>query len=140
MIYKGQLILYLTDNFIICCKEHLNQSDLPSSIKNPIFLPTKHCFIEHLVQSKHVALHHDGTLAALAAVKENYWIIKDQELVRKVTHKCVVCTRNRSLLLPDLPAERISTELPFCNTGIDFADHYMCKVQAAQQARVTSIC
>ena len=42
VIYKGQLILYLNDDFIICCRGRLNQSDLPSTANNPILLPTKH--------------------------------------------------------------------------------------------------
>jgi len=29
VIYKGQLILYLNDDFVICCRGRLNQSDLP---------------------------------------------------------------------------------------------------------------
>ena len=75
VIHKGQLILYLNDDFVICCIGHLNQSDLPSNMKNPIQLPTEHGFTELLVWSKHFAVHHDGTPATLAAVRENYWIV-----------------------------------------------------------------
>ena len=125
VIYKGQLILYLNDDFVICCRGRLNQSDLPSNTKNPILLPTKHGFTELLVQSKHFAVHHDGTPTTLAAVRENYWIVKGRSLVRKVIRRCTVCRRYdrksfSSPVLPDLPAERISTEPPFSNTGIDF--------------------
>ena len=35
VIYKGQLILILNDDHFICCKGRLNQSDLPTSMKNP---------------------------------------------------------------------------------------------------------
>ena len=126
VIYKGQLILYLNDDFVICCRGRLNQSDLPSNTKNPILLPTKHGFTELLVRSKHFAVHHDGTPATLAAVRENYWIVKGRSLVRKVIRRCTVCRQYdgksfSSPVLPDLPAERISTEPPFSNTGIDFA-------------------
>ena len=43
VIHKGQLILYLNDDFVICCRGRLNQSDLPSNMKNPILLPTIVC-------------------------------------------------------------------------------------------------
>ena len=125
-IYRGQLILYLNDDFVICCRGHLNQSDLLSNMKNPILLPTKHGFTELLVRFKHFAVHHDGTPATLAAVRENYWIVKGRSLVRKVIRRCTVSRRYdaksfSSPVLPDLPAERISTEAAFSNTGIDFA-------------------
>ena len=79
-----------------------------------------------MVWSKHFAVHHDGTPATLAAARENYWIVKGRSLVRKVIRRCTVCRRYdgksfSSPVLPDLPAERISTEHQFSNTGIDFA-------------------
>ena len=95
-------------------------------MKNPILLPTKHGFTELVVRSKHFAVHHDGTPATLAAVRERYWIIKGRSLVRKIIRRCTICRRYdgkpfSSPVVPDLPAERTSTEPPFSNTGIDFA-------------------
>jgi len=114
-------------------------------MKNPILLPTKHGFTELLVRSKHFVVHHDGTPATLAAVRENYWIVRGRSLVRKVIRRCTVCRRYdgksfSSPVLPDLPAERISTEPPFSNTGIDLLDHCMCEVQGVLKIRYTSAC
>jgi len=108
--HKGQLILYLYDDFVTCCWGHLNQADLPSSIRNPILLPNKHSFTELLVQSKHFAVHH----ATLAAVRENYWIVKGHSLVRKIICRYTVCRQHDYLpqhfckLLDALQAERPS--------------------------------
>ena len=104
----------------------MNESDLPPSTKNPILLPTKHSFTELLVQFKHCEVHHGGTPATLVAVRENYWIVKGHGLVRKIIRRCVICRRYdgkpfSSPVVPDLPAEQVSTEPPFCNTEIDFA-------------------
>ena len=145
VIYKGQLILYLNHDFVICCRGHLNQSDLPSNMKNPILLPTKHGFTELLVRSKHFAVHHDGTPATLAAVRENYWIVKGRSLVRKVIHRCTVCCRYdgksfSSPVLPDLPAEQISTELLFSNTGIDFAGPLYVRGTGSTEDKVLFTC
>ena len=70
--YKGQLILFLNADHIICCRGRLNQADLPSSMKNPVLLPTKHRFTELLVMKRHNAVHHNGTPETLAAVREKY--------------------------------------------------------------------
>ena len=94
MSHKRQLILYLYDDFVICCWDHLNQADLPSSIRNPILLPNKHSFTELLVQPKHFAVHHGGTPATLAAVRENYWIVKGRSLVRKIIRRYTVCRQH----------------------------------------------
>jgi len=42
---KGsQIILYLDDQVIVCCKERLGESSLSEGTNNPILLPTKHNF------------------------------------------------------------------------------------------------
>ena len=82
MVYKGQLISFLNESHMICCKGCLNQSDLPLGMKNPILLPTKHHFTELLVKKIHAAVHHDSTSETLAAVREKYWIIKGHSVVK----------------------------------------------------------
>jgi len=64
-------------------------------------------------------------------VRENYWIVKGRGLVRKIICRRVICrcydgkpflsSVVPDLYVPDLSAERVSTEPLFCNTGIDFA-------------------
>ena len=124
--YKGQLVLFLNDEHKICCKSRLNQSELPSSMTNPVLLPTKHRFTELLVMDRHNAVHHNGTPETLAAVRERYWIIKGRVVVKKVIRQCIICRRYDgkpfpSPAIPDLPAERVSEGPPFSTTGIDFA-------------------
>ena len=91
VIYKQQLIIFLNDDHIICCRGHLNQADLPSSMKNPVLLPTKHRFTELLVMERHHAVHHNGTPETLAAVREKYWIVKGRVVVKKVIRRCFTC-------------------------------------------------
>ena len=59
------------DRHLICCKGHLNQSDLPDNAKNPVLLPTKHHFTELLTIKRHRAVHHNGILETLAAILDN---------------------------------------------------------------------
>ena len=61
VIYKGQLILFLNDDHFIHCKGYLNQSDLPTGMKTPLLMPTKHRFTDLLVKERHNTVHHNGT-------------------------------------------------------------------------------
>ena len=88
VIYKGWLILFLNDDHTICCRGHLNQSDLPSSMKTPVFPPTKHRFTELLVMERHNAVHYNGTPETLTAVRERYWIAEGRVVVKKVIRRC----------------------------------------------------
>ena len=83
--------LILNDDHIICCRGRLNQADLPSSMKNPVLLPTKHQFTELLVMERHHAVHHNGSPETLAAVREKYWIVKGRVVVKKVIRRCFIC-------------------------------------------------
>ena len=126
VIYKGQLILFLNKDHIICCRGRLNQSDLPTNLKNPILLPTKHRFTELLVKERHYVVHHNGTPETLAAVRERYWIVKGRVVVKKVIRQCHICRRYdgkpfTSPVVLDLPVERVTKAPPFNTTGIDFA-------------------
>jgi len=126
VIYKNQLNLILNNQQFICCKGRLGQSDLPESVKNPVLLPTKHRFTELLIVERHSAVHHNGIPKTLAAVREQYWIVKGRIMVKKVIRRCVVCRRYDGRpfpfpAVPDLPAERISEAPPFSTTGIDSA-------------------
>ena len=61
----------------------------------------------------------------LAAVREQYWVVKGRVIVKKVIRRCIVCRRYDGRPFPsppepDLPAERVSEAPPFSTTGIDF--------------------
>ena len=81
---------------------------------------------------RHNAVHHNGMLDTLAAVRERYWIVKGRVAVKNVIRKCVICRQYDekpfpSPIVPDLPAERVSDARPFSTAGIDFTGPlYVC--------------
>ena len=76
---------------------------------------------------RHNAVHHNVTPETLAAVREQYWIVKGHVMVKKVIWSCFTCKRYdgrpfTSLLVPDLPVEQVSKAPPFSSIEIDFAE------------------
>lgn len=126
VIYKNQFKLFLNEHKVICCEGHLKNADIPTSTKCPVLLPTKHYFTELVIKGCHKTVHHNGISETLASLREKHWIFRGREAVKKIIRKCVVCRRYEGKaytgpLIPDLPAERVSADPPFNNTGIDFA-------------------
>jgi len=69
---------------------------------------------------------HNGIQETLALIRENFWVVKGREAVKKVLRKCVVCKRYEGKPYPtpmiaDLPTEPVSTQPPFTHVGVDFA-------------------
>ena len=126
VVYKSQLILFLTENKLIRCRGRLNEAKLPAHMKNPLLLPTRHPFTDLIINERHQRVHHNGVQQTLASIREEFWILKGREAVRKVLRKCVICKRHEGKpystpLIPDLPEGRVSDDPPFTHVGIDFA-------------------
>jgi hypothetical protein len=74
---------------------------------------------------------HGGQQLTLAALRQKYWPVAAQSLVRKIIFECVKCfkTRPRRFIqkMGDLPSVRIEPTRPFINVGIDYAGHILIK-------------
>ena len=121
-----QFELQLDTNGLVCCKGRLNNADVPESSKNPIILPPRHRFTELLIRERHEDIHHQCIRDTLNSSRQQYWILKGREAVKRVTRRCVVCKRHEGKSfptppMPDLPTNRVDDSPPFTNTGVDFA-------------------
>ena len=82
---RHQLNLYL-DNGVIKCKGRLEHAQLPTETKFPILLP-KHCeFTRHVVTKKHKSVAHMGVNAAVAEMRQQFWVPQLRHLVKWVIH------------------------------------------------------
>ena len=63
----------------------------PVQKTHPVLLPTKHHFTELPIKDKHQLVQHNGIQETLSAIRENYWIVRGREAVKKVVRKCNVC-------------------------------------------------
>ena len=73
---------------------------------------------------------HGGVILTMAAVRENYWIPKLQQLTKRVIRNCFGCKRFqvKPFVIPpqgQLPIDRTTGSRPFQVIGTDFAGPIM---------------
>ena len=90
-----------------------------------VLLPSDHHFTELLVWQCHIRLHHGGIRDIMAYLREEYWIVRMRQVVKKYIRACVFCKRwtakHYNVEVAPLPPERISQSRCFSVVGIDFA-------------------
>lgn len=102
----------------------ISSSDLSQREKNPFIIPRKHHIATLLVRHYHSQVAHKGRHFTDGAIRAaGFWIIGSKHLVSSIIHNCVICRKLRGRLqtqrMANLPADRLSTEPPFTNVGID---------------------
>jgi hypothetical protein len=74
---------------------------------------------------------HGGPQAVLASIRENYWPINGRNITRKVVQKCIVCFKQRPVIVQpimgDLPKERVEPGRAFLKCGVDYAGPFLLK-------------
>jgi hypothetical protein len=106
--------------------------ELSRQQRHPLLLDGQHHFTKLLVLQTHIRLHHLGVHIVLAELRDEFWILRARQTIKKVVNTCLPCkiAKNpfgREIEAP-LPAERITPLRPFAVTGIDFAGPLYIKV------------
>lgn len=101
------------------CHENLDQDE-----KTPLIIPGKHNVAALLIRQHHEQIHHQGRHFTEGAVRSaGFWIVGEKRKVSSVIHRCVTCRQLRAPLstqkMASLPADRLSTDPPFTNIGLD---------------------
>ena len=122
----SQFGLFLDSDNVIRYQGRLGNSTLQLASENPILLSAVHHFVDLLIQEIHLNTNHSGTTEVVSILREEYWIFRARQAVKRILHKCVTCKRFEGLPYasvnpPDLPLEHVSEDPPFSHTGIDFA-------------------
>jgi hypothetical protein len=99
------------DNRIIRVGGRLARSALPMWTKYPILIPHSSPLAKLLTRKAHLETLHGTASLTLARLRQQFWITRGTEVVRKCIKDCVTCAR----FTTDIPARA------FTNTGIDFA-------------------
>ena len=92
----------------------------------PIYLPDDCLFTEKFVELAHVRALHGGVALTMAKVRDNHWVPRLRQLVKKVIKGCWGCKRFQALALATpppglLPRERTEGSTAFEVIGVDFA-------------------
>ncbi|EAL57933.1 SD27140p, partial [Wolbachia endosymbiont of Drosophila ananassae] len=103
----------------------IQHSQLSAEAKHPILLPKNHRITYLIIEHEHRFNLHPGVSSLFVIVRQRYWIFGARNLIRKITHNCLACFRQRCNTMhqrmADLPSVRITQALPFVNTGCDYA-------------------
>ncbi|XP_055589512.1 uncharacterized protein LOC129741755 [Uranotaenia lowii] len=103
----------------------LHYAPIAIDAKHPLILPKKHPFTDLIARSEHLRTLHGGPQLLLATIRQRFWPLGGRDLVRRIVHTCVTCTRAKPHTIVqqmgNLPADRITSSFVFENVGVDFA-------------------
>ena len=89
-------------------------------------MPKNHTLTHLIIRSCHARVFHSGKNQTLAELRQNYWVAKGRQEVKKVIRSCKKClkVKSRPFATPtvgNLPSARVTKARPFERIGMDFA-------------------
>ena len=120
-----QLHLFIDEDGLIRSKGRVTKSSLPYDTQCPVLLPPPSHLTWLIVDQLHRTHHHCGVSTLLVLLRENFWLPKARQVIKKLVAKCVLCQiickeRLRMPPPPPLPAERVKYDRPFQCVGVDY--------------------
>ncbi|KAK6751721.1 hypothetical protein RB195_003250 [Necator americanus] len=126
--YKKQLSKNLNlneeENHVFRAYGRLNKSNLNIMAKNPILIISNTELCRLIILEAHRP-YHNSTGHTIAEVRQQYWIPRLREQVKKCMRSCVPCQKMDNLPyrypeMADLPSRRVTRTRPFENIGPDY--------------------
>ncbi|XP_062704119.1 uncharacterized protein LOC115258504 [Aedes albopictus] len=119
----------------------LQNSAQPYDMMHPIILPPRHRVTELLVRDLHLRDLHAGSALLTSTLRQQYWIIGCQTVVRKVVQGCTRCVRLKGKtagqLMGNLPPARVLATRAFSHVGVDYAGPIMLKAACVRGVKTT---
>ncbi|XP_067023488.1 uncharacterized protein [Acropora muricata] len=111
-------------NGLLLVGGRLRHTTIQAEVRNPIILPKKSHVVDLIVGNCHEIFGHVGREHVLSLLREKFWLVKGQAMVRRVLNACFSCRKRNQLpmmqKMADLPHERVaSQEPPFTYIGVD---------------------
>ncbi|XP_023711286.1 uncharacterized protein LOC111866509 [Cryptotermes secundus] len=125
------------DSGLIRLGGRLHFAPLTREQRHPLLLDGQHHFTKLLIQQTHIRLHHLGLRMVLSELRDEFWILRARQTIKKALRHCLPCkiaknTRGQESEGP-LPADRLKPTKPFTVTGVDFAGPLYLKVGSLTQ-------
>ncbi|XP_055944124.1 uncharacterized protein LOC129975174 [Argiope bruennichi] len=115
----------LDENNLLQLKGRLQFFSGDMRAKHPWLLPSNDKFVKLLILDAHFKMGHLGVEGTLTHLREQFWIIKGRQFVKKVLNDCLICRRFKvktgEQVVAPLPPDRILEHSPFDVSGVDFA-------------------
>jgi hypothetical protein len=116
---------FLDKDGILRVGGRLQNSSLPSNVKNPIIIPYKSHLTELIIADAHNRTLHGGAQLMLNYLRSKFWVVCARRAIKNYIHKCVTCLRYSSRSVPplmgQLPTARVTPSRPFQQSGVDYA-------------------
>ncbi|XP_066910906.1 uncharacterized protein [Clytia hemisphaerica] len=116
---------YLDDDGLIRCRGRLDNANLTFNEKYPYLLPSSR-LAQMIVYDVHNSIQHAGVRDTLVELRQEFWIPKGRNFVRKALFDCNTCKRVNAKPYaypepPSLPVDRVTGTTAFKNVGLDYA-------------------
>ena len=111
----------------------IKKANLDYRLKHPVLLPKEGHITHAIIRDNHEKVAHAGWGMTINEIcNHGYWIINCTSAVKSVKTKCVECRRKLNgkicqQKMGNLPADRISEELPFTCCGVDMFGPFLVK-------------
>ena len=116
---------FLDSDGILRVLGRLQKSKLAYSAMYPAILAGSHPLTRIIIYSEHLRLLHAGPTLLSSVLSCKYHIIRARSSIRYVTRSCVICLRYsekpKAQQMGQLLLERVTPDIVFENTGIDYA-------------------
>ncbi|XP_065724482.2 uncharacterized protein [Drosophila suzukii] len=131
----------IDENDLLRVGERLHQSQLSREAKHPVLLPKTHRISKLILKHEHRVNLHPGVSSLFVIVRQRFWLLGARNLIRRITHDCLCCFRQRhhtaQQQMADLPSVRVTQALPFVNTGCDYAGPILLKDAKVRKTRIS---
>ncbi|XP_044250699.1 uncharacterized protein [Drosophila takahashii] len=131
----------IDENDLLRVGGRLHHSQLSRDAKHPVLLPKTHRISKLILEHEHRVNLHPGVSSLFVIVRQKFWIFGARNLIRKITHDCLACFRQRSHTsqqqMANLPSVRITQALPFIHTGCDYAGPILLKDAKVRKPRIS---
>ncbi|BES97016.1 Retrotransposon protein [Nesidiocoris tenuis] len=135
-----RLNVFVDDTGLARVGGRLTNAPVTYDQKHQILLPRRSFYTNLIIHHYHLLNHHIGPAALLATIRGRYWIPGAKSEIRRIRHKCIICSRfSRSNVIPlmgPLPKSRFSNTRAFLVTGVDFAGPFLYRASHLRKASV----
>ena len=123
---EHSLGLFVDTKGIIRSRNRIGKANLPYEIKHPALLYSNHHVTELIARNCHVKVKNTGVKETLAELRTRYWLIRGEQVVKRIIFSGVCCKKldGKPYQNPpagNIPSFRLEDELAFTNVGVDFS-------------------
>lgn len=116
---------FIDEEGILRVGGRLRRANLSDETKHPVILPKDSRISYMIILDIHKKICHLGKNSILARLREKYWIIGANTIVKSIVSKCVICRKYQAPIMhpkmADLPSDRVTPDVaPFKVVGIDY--------------------